>query len=71
MMSEFEAMTTAEIKRYISANRNDEQKFREALKVLMSRSNGATKYPYPFDLPNPEFEVTALLQQLIDRSDRQ
>jgi hypothetical protein len=67
MMPDFDAMTTAEIKHYISEHRNDEQEFRSALKVLMSRS-AAPKQPYPFDLANPEVEVTALLKQIIDRS---
>jgi hypothetical protein len=67
MMPDFDGMTTAEIKHYISEHRNDEQEFRSALKVLMSRS-AAPKHPYPFDLANPEVEVTALLKQIIDRS---
>lgn len=67
MMPDFNGMTTTEIKHYISEHRNDEQEFRSALKVLMSRSS-ALKQPYPFDLANPEVEVTALLKQIIDRS---
>jgi hypothetical protein len=51
MMPDFETMTVAQIKRYISEHRNDEQKFRSALQALMSRSDGANKQPYPFDLP--------------------
>ncbi len=68
MIPDFDAMTTAEIKNYISEHRNDEQEFRSALKVLMTRSTDAPKQPYPFDLANPEVEVTALLKQIIDRT---
>jgi hypothetical protein len=48
MMPDFEAMTTAEIKHYISEHRNDEQEFRSALKVLMARSTDAPKQPISF-----------------------
>jgi hypothetical protein len=58
-------MTTAEIKHYISAHRNDEQEFRSALKVLMTRSTDAPKQPYPFDLANPEVECLLIFVKIV------
>jgi len=37
MTPELSEMTNAELKQYISKNRNDEKAFRTALEVLMSR----------------------------------
>jgi hypothetical protein len=54
-------MTNAELKQYISAHRNDDQAFRAALEVLMSRRDPNAPYqPYPFDLSDPEAEVQAI-----------
>ncbi len=54
-------MNTAELKQFISANRNDAQAFRAALEVLLSRRDpNAAYHPYPFDLADPEGEVQRL-----------
>lgn len=56
-------MTNAELKRYLSEHRNEDEAFRAALEVLMNRRNPANRQPYPFDLANPESEVEAILKE--------
>ncbi|MFE1746194.1 DUF6887 family protein [Coleofasciculus sp. H7-2] len=56
-------MTNAELKRYLSEHRNEDEAFRAALEVLMNRRNLANRQPYPFDLANPEIEVEAILKE--------
>jgi hypothetical protein len=69
MTPELSEMTNAELKQYISKNRNDEQAFRAALEVLMSRRNPANLQPYPFDLSDPEAEVTAILMEKLKQAE--
>ena len=59
-------LTNAELKHYISEHRNDEQAFRAALEILMSRRDPANRQPYPFDLANPERDVEAILREKLD-----
>ncbi len=61
-------MSNTELKEYLSEHRNDEEAFRAALEVLMSRRNPANRQPYPFDLANPEKEVEAILREKLDQS---
>ncbi|MFB2895471.1 hypothetical protein ACE1CI_21410 [Aerosakkonemataceae cyanobacterium BLCC-F50] len=61
-------MSNTELKLYLSEHRNDEEAFRAALEVLMSRRNPANRQPYPFDLANPEKEVEAILREKLDQS---
>ncbi|MBN4006841.1 hypothetical protein [Nostoc sp. LPT] len=68
MMQNLNQMTNTELKQYISKHRNEEEAFRAALQVLMSRCDCATQHPYPFDLDNPEKEVEALLKEKINRA---
>ena len=65
-MMQFDQMTNTELKKYISEHRNDEEAFRAALQVLISRSDSSTQQPYPFSLTNPESEVEALLRERIN-----
>lgn len=69
MTQNLDQMTTAELKYYLSEHRNDREEFRLALQVLIGRrdANPATQ-PYPFDLADPESEVTAILTEKIDLS---
>ena len=69
MMQNLNQMTNIELKRYFSEHRNEEQAFRAALQVLMSRYDSATQHPYPFDLDNPESEVEALLKDKLNRTE--
>ncbi|MEH2145571.1 DUF6887 family protein [Nostoc sp.] len=69
MMQNLNQMTNTELKQYISEHRNEEEAFRAALQVLMSRSDSAIQQPYPFDLDNPESEVEALLREKLNRSE--
>ncbi|MEH2391927.1 MAG: hypothetical protein V7K21_09800 [Nostoc sp.] len=69
MMQNLNQMTNTELKRYLSEHRNEEEAFRTALQVLMSRSDSATQQPYPFDLDNPESEIEALLREKLNRSE--
>jgi hypothetical protein len=63
MMPNLSQMTFAELKRYLSEHRNDQEAFRAALEVLMSRRNPANRQPSPFELANPESEVEAILKE--------
>lgn len=63
MMPNLSQMTFAELKRYLSEHRNDQEAFRAALEVLMSRRNPANLQPSPFKLANPETEVEAILKE--------
>jgi hypothetical protein len=69
MTQNLHEMTTSELKQYISEHRNNEEAFREALQVLLSRQDPNTpRYPYPFDLADPEGEVETLLKEHLNRS---
>ncbi|WP_448573689.1 DUF6887 family protein [Trichothermofontia sp.] len=70
MMQNLDNLTTPELKRYLSEHRNDEEAFRVALQVLMSRRDpNAPRQPYPFDLENPESEVEAILRAKLKQSE--
>jgi hypothetical protein len=59
-------MTNAELKRYLSEHRNDQEAFQAALQVLMGRRNPANRQPYPFNLANPEREVEAIFRKKLN-----
>lgn len=64
MTQKLDQMTTTELKHYISDHRNDSEKFRSALQVLLNRRDPNLPYqPYPFDLDHPEREVEAILKE--------
>ncbi|MCT7990317.1 DUF6887 family protein [Laspinema olomoucense] len=70
MSENLHQMTHAELKQYLSQHRNEEEAFREALQVLISRRNSETvRYPYPFDVANPEREITAILKKKLNQTD--
>jgi hypothetical protein len=61
-------MTNTELKQYISKHRNDEEAFRAALEVLLSRRDPNAAYqPYPFDLADPEGVVKAMLKAKLEQ----
>lgn len=69
MTQNLHRMTTAELKQYISEHRNDEEAFRAALSVLISRRDPNAAYqPYPFDLDNPESEVEAIFREKFNQA---
>ena len=70
MMQNLDQMTTPELKRYLSEHRNDEEAFRAALQVLMSRRDpNAPRQPYPFDLDDPESEMEAIFREKLKLSE--
>ncbi|WP_009633086.1 DUF6887 family protein [Synechocystis sp. PCC 7509] len=69
MIENLSKMTNLELKRYLSEHRNNEEKFRTALEVLMNRQDPATEQPYPFDLEDPETQVEALLKEKLSQSE--
>lgn len=70
MMQNLDKLTTPELKRYLSEHRNDEESFRAALQVLMSRRDpNAPRQPYPFDLDDPESEVEAILREKLKQAE--
>lgn len=69
MTENLHQMTNTQIKQYLSKHRNDEEAFRSALEVLISRRNpNAAYHPYPFDLADPEGEVKAILVKKINQA---
>jgi len=71
MMPDLSNLTTAELKQYLSTNRNDEKAFRAALQVLISRRNPANRQPYPFDLDNPESQIETFLREKFNEAEGQ
>lgn len=70
MTHDLHQMTNTELKQYLSAHRNEEQAFRAALEVLISRRDPNKPYqPYPFDLSDPEGEVQAILAEKLRKPD--
>jgi protein subunit release factor B len=71
MTHDLQQMTNAELKQYISQHRNNEEAFRAALEVLMSRRDPNAPYqPYPFELTDPKTEVEALLIEKIKQAEQ-
>jgi len=69
-MQNLTQMTTPELKQYLSEHRNDEEAFRAALQVLISRRDPNTpRQPYPFDLENPESQVEAILREKLEQAE--
>lgn len=67
MKHNLDQMTTPELKQYLSEHRNDEEAFRVALQVLMSRRDpNAPRQAYPFDLEDPKREVEAILREKLN-----
>jgi hypothetical protein len=50
-------MTNKELRRYLSENRHDEERFSQALEILMSRKQGNFKYPPPSEMEQDEIEA--------------
>ncbi len=70
MTQDLHQMTNAELKQYLSAHRNEDQAFRAALEILMSRRDPNAPYqPYPFDLSDPESEVQAIFTEKLKKSE--
>jgi hypothetical protein len=67
MSQDLNELTTADLKQYLSQHRNEPGVFHDCLQILMQRSEGAERHPYPFDLPNQEATVAAILQAKIDQ----
>jgi hypothetical protein len=68
MMQDLTQMTTAELKQYLSQNRNDSDAFHAGLQVMMSRSDGANRHPSLLTMADPEATFAALLKEHLDRS---
>ncbi|NEN93885.1 MAG: hypothetical protein F6K48_35410, partial [Okeania sp. SIO3H1] len=50
-------MSNRELPQYLSENRNDEKKFRQALELLMSKKMESFKYPPPSEMEKEEIEA--------------
>ncbi len=71
MTQDLNQLTNAELKRYISEHRNNDEAFHAALQVLMSRRDpNAITYPYPYDMADPEREVEAIFREKISQIER-
>jgi hypothetical protein len=71
MTHNLQQMTNTELKQYISQHRNNDEAFRAALEVLMSRRDPNAPYqPYPFELTDPKSKVEALLIEKIKQAEQ-
>ena len=71
MTQDLNQLTNAELKRYISEHRNNDEAFHAALQVLMSRRDpNAITYPYPYAMADPEREVEAIFREKISQLER-
>ncbi|MBD1845355.1 hypothetical protein H6F89_18480 [Cyanobacteria bacterium FACHB-63] len=68
MTNDLNQMTTAELKRYISENRNDDEAFRAALQVLMSRPT--IKMPRPDGSEESQRQIEAFFREKLGLSDQ-
>jgi hypothetical protein len=65
-------LTNAELKRYISENRNNDEASHAALEVLMSRrAPNAPWHPHPYKMADPEREGEAILRERISQIERE
>ncbi len=70
MMQNLSEMTTTQLKQYLSEHRNDEESFRAALQILISRRDpNVPRQPYPFDLDDPKSEVEAILREKLNQAE--
>lgn len=66
MNQDLNQMTNAELKRYISEHRNNDDAFHTALQVLISRRDpNAVTYPHPYNMADPEREMEAIFREKI------
>ncbi len=71
MAQDLNQLANAELKRYLSEHRNNDEAFHAALQVLMSRRDpNAITYPYPYDMADPEREVEAIFRERISQIER-
>ncbi len=68
MTNDLNQMTTSELKRYISENRNDDESFRAALQVLMSRPT--IKMPYPDGSEESQHQIEEFFREKLGLSDQ-
>ncbi len=64
LMSNLKEMTVTELKKFLAENRNDDQKFSEALGELLSRNPNRKKYPADQSFE----EVGKIIQEKIKES---
>ena len=68
MKKSISQMNTKELRQYLSENRNNEEKFSQALKLLISRKKGAFKYPPPSEMNTEEIE--AILREKLNQDNQ-
>lgn len=57
MKKSLSQMNNIELRQYLSENRNDEEKFTQALEILMNRKKNKLKYPPPSEMQLEEIEA--------------
>ncbi len=61
-MGNLEKMSIAELKEYLKLHRNDDEAFSQALEELISRNQGAVRYPADLPLSDMERIIREKLQ---------
>lgn len=62
-MPNLKEMTNAELKQFLSANRNNDEPFSEALSELLNRNSGAQRYPANM----PPEEIEQVIREHLDK----
>ncbi len=57
MKKSLSQMTNKELRQYLSENRQDEERFSQALEILMSRKQEKFKYPPPSEMDQDEIKA--------------
>jgi len=61
-MANLKKMSVAELKEYLKVHRNDDEAFSQALEELISRNQGAIRYPANLPLSDMERIIREKLQ---------
>lgn len=63
-MANLKEMTISELKKYLSAHRNDDQAFSEAMGELLSRNRDSKRYPANMSSEEVGLAIQEKLQQI-------
>lgn len=69
MSQSLNQMSNADLKRYISQHRNNEEAFRSALQILIDRSESSSSYLSPLKMTNPKIELEAIFREKLKHSE--
>lgn len=71
MKEDLSRLTNAELKKYISVHRNENEKASAALAIILSRQDPDSFYPYSFGMNGSEAELKAVFEQKFEEIKQQ